>query len=97
MNKCPALFRFRLYVAGDAHNSMLACANLRALCETYLDERYEIEVVDVFLEPQRALADAIFMTPTLLKLAPASERRIVGTLAQTQAVLQALGMGEVLP
>ena len=97
MSTCPALFRFRLYVAGDAHNSMLACANLRALCASYLAERHEIEVVDVFLQQERALADAIFMTPTLLKLAPASQRRIVGTLGQTRAVLLALGLDEVLP
>ena len=87
-----SIFKFRLYVAGDAQNSMLARSNLRALCEAYLPERHEIEVIDVFREQKRALADGVFMTPTLLKLAPASERRIVGTLSQTQAVLLALGL-----
>lgn len=97
MSPRAAVVQFRLYVAGDAQNSMLAKANLRALCETYLPERYEIEVLDVFREPKRALADSIFMTPTLLKLAPASERRIVGTLSQTEAVLLALGLDGTLP
>ncbi|MDD5333234.1 MAG: circadian clock KaiB family protein [Rhodoferax sp.] len=59
--------------------------------------RYEIEVVDVFRQPQRALADAVFMTPTLIKLAPLPQRAIVGTLSQTQTVLQALGLEAVLP
>ena len=90
--KRSSIFKFRLYVAGDAQNSMLARSNLRALCETYLSERHEIEVVDVFREQTRALEDGVFMTPTLLKLAPESERRIVGTLSQTQAVLLALGL-----
>ena len=48
--------------------------------------------MDVFREPKRALADGIFMTPTLVKLAPPPVRRIVGTLSQTQTVLQALGL-----
>jgi circadian clock protein KaiB len=87
-----SLFKFRLYVAGDALNSIQALANLGALCREYLPDRHEIEVVDVFREPQRALADGIFMTPTLVKLAPSPVRRIVGTLSQTQPVLQALGL-----
>ena len=65
-----AQFKFRLYVAGDAQNSAQAVANLTALCRTHLPDRHDIEVVDVFREPKRALADGILMTPTLVKLAP---------------------------
>ena len=85
-------YKFRLYVAGDALNSAQARANLTALCRAHLAGRYQIDIVDVFKEPKRALADAIFMTPTLVKLAPLPERTIVGTLSQTQMVLQALGL-----
>ncbi|HVC10260.1 MAG TPA: circadian clock KaiB family protein [Burkholderiales bacterium] len=87
-----AAFKFRLYVAGDALNSAQALSNLGALCRARLPDRYEIEVVDVFQQPERALADGIFMTPTLVKLAPSPIRRIVGTLSRTQPVLQALGL-----
>lgn len=88
----PARFKFRLYVAGDAPNSAQAHANLTALCHTHLPGRHEIDVVDVFREPKRALADGIFMTPTLVKLTPSPAQSIVGTLSQTQAVLLALGL-----
>jgi circadian clock protein KaiB len=88
-----AKFKFRLYVAGDAQNSAQAVANLTALCQAYLANRHAIEVVNVFRDPERALADGILMTPTLVKLAPApAPRRIVGTLSQTQPLLQALGL-----
>lgn len=90
-------FKFRLYVAGDALNSAQARANLAALCQAYLPDRHEIEVVDVFREPQRALADGIFMTPTLVKLAPSPVQTIVGTLSQTPTVLLALGLESVAP
>lgn len=86
------MFRFRLYVAGDALNSVQAIANLTALCRAHLPDRHQIDVVDVFRDPTRALADGILMTPTLVKLAPFPARRIVGTLSQTQPVLQALGL-----
>jgi circadian clock protein KaiB len=88
----PARFKFRLYVAGDAPNSAQALANLASLCHTHLPGRHEIDVVDVFQEPGRALADGIFLTPTLVKLAPPPTQSIVGTLSQTQTVLLALGL-----
>jgi len=76
--RAKSKFKFRLYVAGDAQNSAEAVANLTALCRAYLKDRHAIEVVNVFREP---------------KLAPApAPRKIVGTLSQTQPVLQALGL-----
>ena len=85
-------FRFRLYVAGDAHNSTQALANLKSMCTTYLPHRHHIEIVNVFREPDRALADGILMTPTLVKISPAPGQRIVGTLSQRQPLLSALGL-----
>lgn len=87
-----AKFRFRLFVAGDAPNSAQAIANLKAFCKIHLPDRHEIEIVDVFREPKRALAEGIFMTPTLVTLTPPPVRRIVGTLSQTQTILLALGL-----
>jgi circadian clock protein KaiB len=86
------VFKFRLYVAGDAQNSVEAIANLTTICSKYLPGLYDIEVMDVFLEPARAVTDGIFMTPTLVKLAPAPTRTIIGNLSQTGVVLQALGL-----
>ena len=88
----PGLVKFRLFVAGDAANSSLALANLKALCQAHLPDQYDIEVVDVFREPRLALADGVFMTPTAIKVSPQPVRRIVGTLTHTEAVLHALGL-----
>jgi circadian clock protein KaiB len=86
------LFKFQLYVAAESHNSVQATANLGALCREYLPGRHEIEIIDVFLEPQRAVAEEILMTPTLLKVSPRPLRRIIGTLSHTQRVLDSLGL-----
>jgi len=92
-----AKFKFRLYVAADTVNSTQAVANLNALCRTHLAGRHEIEVVDVFRDPQLALSEGIRMTPTLIKLTPHPVRRIVGTLSQTQRVLETLGLESGAP
>ena len=85
-------YSFRLYVTGDTQNSTRAIANLSGICREHLPDRHAIEIVDVFREPKRALADGILMTPTLVKLSPAPVRRIVGTLSQAEPVMQALGL-----
>src|SRR5688500_308834 len=89
----PDVFMFWLYVAGDAPNSLQAMANLAQLCETYLPDRHNIEIVDVLLDPKRALTESIFMTPTLVTDSPYPGHRIVGTLNNTEPVLQILGLG----
>ena len=90
-------FRFRLYVSGDTPNSAQAIGNLHAICREHLPGRHEIEVVDVFREPQKALDEGIFMTPTLVKLAPLPSLRIVGTLTDTGTVLRALNPTDLAP
>ncbi|MDQ3040022.1 MAG: circadian clock KaiB family protein [Pseudomonadota bacterium] len=93
MNK-TVQYEFRLFVAGDTSNSLQAIANLRDLCNTYLPDRHTIEIVDVFREPSRALADSVFMTPTLIKLGPLPSRRIVGTLSLLGVLLQSLDLAD---
>lgn len=88
--------RLLLYVADGTQNSVVAVNNLTAICEAHLPGRHKIEVVDVFKEPDRALADHVFMTPALIRLAPLPVRRIVGTLSQHEKVLHALGLGPVI-
>jgi circadian clock protein KaiB len=86
-------FKFRLYISGDTQNSALALANLSALCDARLPNHYKIEVVDVLRQPKRALADGIFMTPTLIKLSPSPVRKIIGSLSEPSRVLEILGLG----
>jgi circadian clock protein KaiB len=85
-------FKFRLYVAGDTQNSAQALANLTALCRKHLPDDYELEIVDVFRDPNRALTDGICMTPTLLKITPLPVRKIIGVLNQQEVVLRSLGL-----
>src|SRR4051812_30963652 len=71
------MYKFRLYIADGVQNSAQAVSNLTALCQAHLPDRHEIEVVDVFREPKRALADRILMTPTLVKVEPSPIRRVM--------------------
>ncbi len=91
MNR-PEEFSFRLYVAGPTANSQRAIANLSALCQAHLPGRHRIEIVDVHDEPERAMTDRVFLVPSLVILEPQPTRRIIGTLSNTDAVLENLGL-----
>jgi circadian clock protein KaiB len=93
MNK-PPHFKFLLYVAGDASNSTEAISNLNALCREHLPERHEIEIVDVFREPKRAMAEGVLLTPMLVRVSPDPIRKIIGNLSQIKPLMQML---ELLP
>lgn len=85
-------YRFQLYVADETQNSLSAIANLTAICRKHVPPPYEIDIVDVLKEPEKALAEGILMTPTLVKLSPSPACRIVGTLSDTQTVIHSLGL-----
>lgn len=85
---------FRLYLAGRMPNSLRALSNLKVICETYLPDRYQIEVIDILENPMRALSDDILLTPTLVKIAPPPAWQIVGNLSEHSTVLLALGLEE---
>jgi circadian clock protein KaiB len=85
---------FRIYVSGGAPNSVRALANLYAICHKHFPTSHSIEVIDILKEPLRALADAILVSPTVVKLSPAPEQQIIGNLSEEEEVLRALGLPE---
>lgn len=90
VQKRNARLRLRLYVAGNAPNSVRAVANARAICASHFAAGHDLEIVDLLEDPTRALADGIIVTPTLLKLTPLPVRRVIGSLSDTGQVLSAL-------
>ena len=83
---------FRLYLASGAPNSVRALANLYAICRKHFPDSHRIELIDVLKEPLRALAEAILVTPTLVKISPEPELQIIGNLSDEGEVLRALGL-----
>jgi circadian clock protein KaiB len=79
-----------LYIVGNALNSLRAVANLKAICDTHFPGRYQPDIVDIFDDPLRAIADKVLVTPTLVITAPGARILIVGDLRDTQTVLLAL-------
>jgi circadian clock protein KaiB len=92
-NPEEGIIELRLYVADRAPNSARARSNLKDICEKNHPERFRVEIVDVISESARAVADLVFVTPTLVKVSPPPRVRIVGTLDARKKVIQAIGLG----
>ncbi len=85
----PSLI-LRLYVAGNAPNSVRAISNARAACDAHFAARYELEVVDLLEHPLRALTDGVIVTPTLIRLQPLPVQKVIGTLSDTERLILVL-------
>lgn len=85
-------WELRLYVADTSPRSVLAAGNLRKICEQHLKTNYRITIIDIVRQPAMARAHNILATPTLVHVHHPKDTTVVGTLADTQKVLQALGV-----
>jgi circadian clock protein KaiB len=88
--------RLRLYVAGESPNSVAALRHLRALLAAYPSRKVDLEILDLMKHPELGVRDGVLVTPLMIKLAPAPERRIFGTLKDTDALVSVLGLVEAV-
>lgn len=86
----PVEWQLRLYVAGQTARSMAALENLKRVCETHLAGRYEIEIIDLLVNPKLAAGDQILAVPTLVRKFPEPIRKIIGDLSNEERVLVGL-------
>jgi circadian clock protein KaiB len=83
-------YALKLYIAGQTPKSLEAINNIKNICEGNLKGRYELEVIDLYLQPQLAQGDQIIALPTLIKKLPPPLRRIIGDMSNTERVLVGL-------
>jgi circadian clock protein KaiC len=84
------VYRLRLYVTGASRSSLQAIANLKQFCRQYLDGRYELEVIDLYQQPELARQEQLLVAPTLVKTSPPPVRRLIGTLSNSHEVMRLL-------
>ncbi|HEY9663642.1 MAG TPA: circadian clock KaiB family protein [Allocoleopsis sp.] len=85
-------YYLRLYIAGTTARSRRSLENLKTICETHLQGRYELEVVDVYQAPAALQTENLVALPTLVKQLPPPLRRLIGDLSDTEKVLLGLDL-----
>ncbi len=87
-------YKLRLFITGASTNSTRAVINMKEICETYLKQNYELEIIDVHQQPLLAESEEIIALPLLVKKSPGPERRLIGDMSNTKKVLRGLGVTE---
>jgi circadian clock protein KaiB len=89
-------YKLRLFITGSTPHSTRAIENMRRICEEHLEGRYDLEVVDVYEDPEATRELQVIATPTLVKILPEPLRRIIGDLSNRERVLAGLDLAPVI-
>ncbi len=81
----------RLFIAGTSPRSSRTVEAVRHLRDAHLPA-YDLEIVDLYQQPQLAEADRVVAAPTLVRVRPGPMRRVAGDLTDARRVLQGLGL-----
>jgi circadian clock protein KaiB len=83
----------QLFLTGMSPRSTAALSALKAICEEFLPGRYKLEVIDIYDNPQATHELQIVAAPTLIRLRPLPQRRLIGDLSDRSVVLRTLDLG----
>lgn len=85
-------YKLRLFIAGASPNSIRAISNMRAFCEEHLKDRYHLEIIDVYQQPQIATKDQVIALPLLIKSSPLPVKRLIGDMSDKAKVMRGLDL-----
>jgi circadian clock protein KaiB len=85
-----ATYVLRLYIAGTTPRSTRAVMNIKDICQNSLSGRYDLEVIDIYQQPDMAKDQQIIAAPTLIKELPLPLRKFIGDLSNTDKILVGL-------
>jgi circadian clock protein KaiB len=82
----------RLYITGSTPQSIRALTNIKRICEKFVRGNYDLQVIDVYQNPDLARDQQIIAAPTLLKMLPLPLRRLIGDMSDENRVLLGLSI-----
>ncbi len=96
-NKKPAVLTegkliLQLYVSGMSPKSMEAIENINRLCAEYLEDSFDLEIIDLYKHPELAAEQQIIFSPSLIKRLPLPKKTMVGTFSDKDKVIKGLGI-----
>ncbi|MEO7306683.1 MAG: circadian clock KaiB family protein [Ferruginibacter sp.] len=82
----------QLYVSGMSVKSMEAIGNIKQLCDEHLQGAIDLEIIDLYKNPELAIEQQIVFSPSLIKQLPLPKKTLIGTFADTEKVIKGLGI-----
>ena len=89
------VIRLQLFVTGKTVSAQRAQKALENLASNLGADRFEIQVFDVLANPEAALRNEIFATPTVIRSHDGDERRLVGDFSSPEKLEASLQLNLV--
>ena len=71
---------------------MQAIENINKLCAEYLENSFDLEIIDLYKHPELAMEQQIVFSPSLIKRLPLPKKTLVGTFSDREKVIKGLGI-----
>jgi circadian clock protein KaiB len=85
-------FVFRLYSANRNVEMERLMQQLKQVMSKYFPGDVQTEIIDVLMDPERAVQDNVFGTPMLVKHLPEPSQRVLGDLSDPKKILVLFGL-----
>lgn len=82
----------QLFVSGMSPKSMEAIENINRLCAEYLENAFDLEIIDLYKHPEMAAEQQIVFSPSLIKRLPLPRKILVGSFSDKDKVIKGLGI-----
>ena len=84
--------KINLYINPSLRKHQYLYNNLRQALKRKEGADIELKVVDAVTEIDSALKDNVFMIPTIVRISPLPERRLVGNITDPRRIMKALSV-----
>jgi len=82
----------QLYITGMSENSIRAIKNITQLCDEYLHDNFDLEIIDIYKNPSLAEKQEIVFSPSLIRQFPLPKKTFIGDLSDTKKLVLGLGI-----
>ena len=82
----------QLYVSGMSPKSLEAIENIKRFCDEHLKDAFDLEIIDIYKNPELASEQSIVFSPSLIKQLPLPKKVLIGTLKDSDKVIKGLGI-----
>ena len=85
------MIRLCLYIASDSPRGKRSIEQLEEF-QRHFDGQMTFEVVDILKDRTKAIQLGVIAVPTLIKVEPHPQRRVIGDLGDSKKILIGLGL-----
>jgi len=82
----------QLFVSGMSRKSMEAIENVKRICDEHLEGVFNLEIIDIYKNPEAASTHQIVFSPSLIKQLPLPKKTLIGSFSDTAKVIKGLGI-----